>query len=192
MSESALLRNELEPGIVTLTFYGPDKLNALSTPLLRQLETEVERVYTEATTRVVILTGAGDRTFVAGADLDEYRGNRAKEFIAYQMESRRIFDKLEALPMPTIAAIRGYALGGGFELALCCDVILCAESARLDLPEGFARPFATRRRHTAPHARWRECLRGRSPGAARRDSLRRLGPPFRRLLRTVPGSSYLA
>jgi enoyl-CoA hydratase/carnithine racemase len=136
MSEPPLLRNEVEPGIIRLTFNRPDKLNALSTPLLRQLEIEVDRLCTEAATRVVILTGAGDRAFVAGADIDEYRDNRAREFIAYQMESRRIFDKLEALPMPTIAAIRGYALGGGFEIALCCDVIICAESARLGLPEG--------------------------------------------------------
>jgi enoyl-CoA hydratase/carnithine racemase len=86
--------------------------------------------------RVVILTGAGERAFVAGADIAEYRGNRADAFAAYQFESRRVFDKLEALPQPTIAAIRGYALGGGFELALCCDLVVCAQSARLGLPEG--------------------------------------------------------
>ncbi len=86
--------------------------------------------------RVVILAGAGDRAFVAGADIAEYRGNRAAAFAAYQFRSRRVFDRLEGLPQPTIAAIRGYALGGGFELALCCDLIVCARSARLGLPEG--------------------------------------------------------
>jgi enoyl-CoA hydratase len=136
MPEPMILRDEVELGVVRLTFNRPDKLNALSTPLLRELETEIDWLHSEAAVRVVILTGAGDRAFVAGADIAEYRDNRSKEFIAYQMESRRIFDKLEALPKPTIAAIRGYALGGGFEIALCCDVIICAESARLGLPEG--------------------------------------------------------
>ena len=73
---------------------------------------------------------------MAGADIAEYRGNRTAAFTAYQLESRRVFDKLEALPQPTIAAIRGYALGGGFEIALCCDILVCAQSARLGLPEG--------------------------------------------------------
>ena len=136
MSESPIVRDEIERGIVRLTFNRPEKLNALSMPLMQALGAEVDRLQGEAATRVVILTGAGERAFVAGADIAEYRGNRTKEFIAFQTESRRIFDKLEALPMPTIAAIRGYALGGGFEIALCCDVIICAESARLGLPEG--------------------------------------------------------
>lgn len=130
------MRDEVEPGIVRLTFNRPDKLNALSTPLLRELERELDRLRADEASRVVILAGAGGRAFVAGADIAEYGGDRAKEFIAYQMESRRIFDKLEALPKPTIAAVRGYALGGGFEIVLCCDVIICAESARLGLPEG--------------------------------------------------------
>jgi enoyl-CoA hydratase len=136
MSESPVVLDEIEPGIVRLTFNRPDKLNALSIPLMQALEAELDRLEADASARVVILTGAGERAFVAGADIAEYRGARTKAFIAYQTDSRRIFDKLEALPMPTIAAIRGYALGGGFEIALCCDVILCAESARLGLPEG--------------------------------------------------------
>jgi enoyl-CoA hydratase/carnithine racemase len=84
----------------------------------------------------VILAGAGEKAFVAGADIAEYRGNRIAAFNAYQFTSRRVFDKLEALPQPTIAAVRGYALGGGFEIALCCDIMICAESARMGLPEG--------------------------------------------------------
>ena len=136
MSEPSILRDEVEPGIVRLTFNRPEKLNTLSTPLMNAFEAELDRLQGEPAARVVILTGAGGRAFVAGADIAEYRGDRAKEFITYQMESRRIFDKLAALPKPTIAAIRGYALGGGFEIALCCDVIVCAESARLGLPEG--------------------------------------------------------
>lgn len=136
MDDKPLLRDLIEPGIVKLTFNRPDKLNALSTPLLRELETELDAIAADPSVRVVILTGAGERAFVAGADIAEYRGNRADAFAAYQFDGRRVFDKIEALPQPTIAAIRGYALGGGFELALCCDLIVCAESARLGLPEG--------------------------------------------------------
>jgi enoyl-CoA hydratase len=126
----------MEPGIIQLTFNRPDKLNALSTPMIRALESEIDGIGVDRSIRVVILAGAGDRAFVAGADIGEYRGNRAQAFAAYQFESRRVFDKLERLPQPTIAAVKGYALGGGFELALCCDLIICAESARLGLPEG--------------------------------------------------------
>jgi enoyl-CoA hydratase/carnithine racemase len=104
--------------------------------MIRSLEAELDAIAADRQVRAVILTGAGERAFVAGADIAEYRGNRQAVFAAYQFESRRVFDKLEALPQPTIAAIRGYALGGGFEIALCCDVIVCAASAWLGLPEG--------------------------------------------------------
>ena len=136
MTDSVPLREDVEPGIVRLVFNRPEKLNALSTPLVRALEAEIDAIANDRAVRVVILTGAGERAFVAGADIAEYQGNRTKAFADYQFESRRVFDKLEALPKPTIAAIRGYALGGGFELALCCDIIVCATSARLGLPEG--------------------------------------------------------
>jgi enoyl-CoA hydratase/carnithine racemase len=136
MPEPLILREDLEPGIALLTLNRPDKLNALSTPMVRELDAALDAIAGDPAIRVTILTGAGERAFVAGADIVEYRGERTAEFVAYQFEARRVFDKLEALPKPTIAAIRGYALGGGFELALCCDVIVCATSARLGLPEG--------------------------------------------------------
>jgi enoyl-CoA hydratase/carnithine racemase len=136
MSDDLVVREEVEPGIVSLTFNRPGKMNALSTPMLREFEMHLDALAGDSAARAVIITGAGEKAFVAGADIGEYRGNRAPEFISYQFESRRIFDKLEALSKPTIAAIRGYALGGGFEIALCCDLIICAMSARLGLPEG--------------------------------------------------------
>lgn len=136
MSDALLLRDQIEPGTISLTFNRPEKMNALSTPLMQALEAELDAIARDPSVRVVILTGAGDKAFIAGADIGEYRGNRREAFIAYQLDSRRIFDKLEALPQPTIAAIKGYALGGGFEVALCCDLIVVAQSARLGLPEG--------------------------------------------------------
>lgn len=136
MTDQVLLRDAVEPGVVRLTFNRPDKLNALSSPMIAAFEAEIGAIAKDPSVRVVILTGAGERAFVAGADIAEYRGNRAAAFADYQFTSRRVFDKLEALPQPTIAAIRGYALGGGFEIALCCDILICAQSARLGLPEG--------------------------------------------------------
>jgi enoyl-CoA hydratase/carnithine racemase len=136
MAEPLILKELLEPGIVRLTFNRPEKLNALSGEMIALFEAELDRIAADPTVRVLILTGAGGRAFVAGADIAEYRGNRTAAFMAYQFTSRRVFDKLEALPQPTIAAVAGYALGGGFEIALCCDILICAESARLGLPEG--------------------------------------------------------
>ncbi len=136
MSEDPILRDEMLPGVARLTFNRPDKLNALSTPMLRMLARHLDAIAGDRAVRVLVLAGAGGRSFVAGADIAEYRGGRNAAFAAYQFESRRVFDALETLPKPTIAAIGGYALGGGFEIALCCDVLICAESARLGLPEG--------------------------------------------------------
>jgi enoyl-CoA hydratase len=104
--------------------------------MIHAFEAALDAIAVDRSVRVLVLTGAGEKAFVAGADIAEYRGNRAAAFAAYQFESRRAFDKLEALPQPTIAAVRGYALGGGFEIALACDIIVCASSARFGLPEG--------------------------------------------------------
>lgn len=136
MKTEFVQQRTVAPGVTQITFNRPEVLNALSTPLLQQFDAVLDAIATDAAVRVVILTGAGEKAFVAGADIREYRGGQTSAFAAYQFESRRIFDKLEAFPKPTIAAIRGYALGGGFEIALCCDVIICAQSARLGLPEG--------------------------------------------------------
>ena len=136
MTQSLILRESPEPGIVRLVFNRPDKLNALSAEMVAQFEAELDAIAADRTVRVLILAGAGGKAFVAGADIAEYRGHRTAAFNAYQFTSRRVFDKLEALPQPTIAAIGGYALGGGFEIALCCDILVCGQSARLGLPEG--------------------------------------------------------
>jgi enoyl-CoA hydratase len=135
MNQSLVVREPLIDGAVRLRFNRPEKLNALSTPMVEQLERHLDDIASDTGVRAVVLSGTGGKAFVAGADIAEYQGNRHAEFIAYQLQSRRVFDKLEALPQPTIAAVQGYALGGGFELALCCDILVCARSARLGLPE---------------------------------------------------------
>lgn len=135
MTAAALLQDTLADGVVQLTFNRPDKMNALSTPMLEAFDSALTEIADDNAVRVVVLRGAGGKAFVAGADIAEYRGDQTTAFIAYQRRGRKVFDKLERLPQPTIAAIDGYALGGGFEIALCCDIIICSESAQLGLPE---------------------------------------------------------
>lgn len=122
--------------IAVLTFNRAEKMNALSTPLLQEFEAHLNAIENDNKIRIVIITGAGEKAFVAGADIAEYADGSAQAFIDYQFNSRRLFDYIEAYPKPIIAAINGYALGGGFEIALCCDVLICSENARLGLPEG--------------------------------------------------------
>lgn len=122
--------------IAILTFNRPDKMNALSTALLGQLDDTLHRVEADPAVRVVILTGAGEKAFVAGADIGEYAGQTFAQFVEYQLNARRLFDYLAGFPKPVIGAINGYALGGGFEIALCCDVLIASRSAQFGLPEG--------------------------------------------------------
>jgi enoyl-CoA hydratase/carnithine racemase len=136
MAEPLILSETPEPGIARLVFNRPEKLNALSADMIAEFEAALDAIATDPATRAVILAGAGEKAFVAGADIAEYRGHRLAAFNAYQFTSRRVFDKLEALPQPTIAAVGGYALGGGFEIALCCDIIIASPRARFGLPEG--------------------------------------------------------
>ncbi len=131
-----VLLDRPEDGIAVLTLNRPEKLNALSTALLAEFNAALDAVEADPAVRVLILTGAGEKAFAAGADIAEYQGRRDKAFMDFQFAGRRINDRLEAFPKPTIAAVNGYALGGGFEIVLCCDVIVVSTSARLGLPEG--------------------------------------------------------
>lgn len=110
-----------------------DKLGALSSGLVGALGEQIASVSSSGT-RCLILTGTG-RGFIAGADIQEYSGATTEEFTDYQVRSRAVFDALSDLALPTIAAVNGYAFGGGFELALCCDLILATERATFALPE---------------------------------------------------------
>jgi enoyl-CoA hydratase len=111
-----------------------DRLGALSREMVKALRRYAEGLADDPDVRVLILTGTG-RGFIAGADINEYEGVDQATFDAYQRLSRQTFDAIEKLPMPTIAAVNGYAFGGGFELALCCDLIVASTSARFALPE---------------------------------------------------------
>lgn len=128
--------SDLHPGIRQVLFNRPEKLNALSSALMAEFEVALDAAAADPDVRVIVLRGAGGRAFVAGADIAEYQGDKRAAFIAYQQNSRRVFDKLERLPKVVICAIDGFALGGGFEIALCCDILLVAPDAQLGLPEG--------------------------------------------------------
>jgi enoyl-CoA hydratase/carnithine racemase len=109
-------------------------LGALSRGMVEALLGYLDELAADDAVRALVLTGTG-RGFVAGADIGEYHGAAQVDFDAYQRLSRRAFEALTTLPQPAIAAVNGYALGGGFEVALCCDLIVASSAARFGLPE---------------------------------------------------------
>lgn len=136
MGEELILCESPKSGVQVWTFNRPEKLNALSTALLQRLDHLLQAASVDASPRCVVLTGAGVKAFVAGADIEEYSKQTREQFVDYQHFSRDLFCRLERLEVPTVAAINGYALGGGFEVALCCDILIAAEHAEMGLPEG--------------------------------------------------------
>ena len=125
---------EAEGQIGIITINRPKALNALNSQVLRELDKVLGQVDTD-TVRVLILTGAGDRAFVAGADISEMSTFTKEEGEAFGREGNNIFRRLETFPIPVIAAVNGFALGGGCELALSCDIRICSEQAVFGQPE---------------------------------------------------------
>lgn len=124
----------VEGRIATLTINRPDKMNALNGPTRRALREALAVIETNDTVRVVIVTGAGDKAFIAGADIAEFEG-RAPMDQFRAMDAPTVFDALDAFPKPVIAAINGYCLGGGCELAMACDIRIASDRAKLGQPE---------------------------------------------------------
>lgn len=122
-------------GIATVTINNPDKLNALDTDHLEALLGTLRTLSTDASVRVVILTGAGDRAFVAGANITRMATFSHDEGLQFGRLGHAVAAEIERLPQPVIAAIRGFALGGGTELALACDIRICAHDAVFAQPE---------------------------------------------------------
>jgi len=120
-------------GVVTLTINSPATLNALNTTLLRELEVFVDAIDVAAT-RVLVITGEG-KAFVAGADISEMAHLTEAEGLAFGQRGSRVFKKIEDLPFPVIAAVNGFALGGGCELAMACDIRIASKKARFGQPE---------------------------------------------------------
>ncbi len=122
--------------IAVVTINRPKVLNALDVPTLLELETAFERVERDDNVRVIIITGAGERAFVAGGDIADLNSrNGLAHYREFAEIVHRVFRKIEICDKPTIAAVNGYALGGGTELVLATDIRILAENARLGLPE---------------------------------------------------------
>jgi enoyl-CoA hydratase len=128
------LRIERSGRVATITIDRPEKRNALNAVVRRELVQALDSMEMDDEVRVVVVTGAGDKAFVAGADIGEFAERTPIQQRA-AMEGRRVFDVVATFPKPTIAAINGYALGGGCELALACDLRVAARSARFGQPE---------------------------------------------------------
>jgi enoyl-CoA hydratase len=125
----------VEAGIATLTFNRPKVLNALNLKTIEEVADAVRTVDADETIRVLILTGAGDRAFVAGADIGELQKLSPVGAAQFAAEGQKVLFAIESLPIPTIACINGFALGGGCEIAMTCDFMYASEKARFGQPE---------------------------------------------------------
>ncbi len=126
---------EIDQAVATITFNRPKALNALNDALFNDLDIALDQVGANTDIRVLILTGAGEKAFVAGADISELSKMNPLQGKSFSKKGQRIFSRLEALPIPVIAAVNGFALGGGSEAALACDFIYASENALFGLPE---------------------------------------------------------
>lgn len=134
MSEDRVLLVEKKDRIATLTINRPDKMNALNGEVRRALVDALAQLRNDSDVRVVVITGAGEKAFIAGADIEEFKDARPVD--QYRaMQEGDIFSAIERFPKPVIAMINGFCLGGGCELAMACDIRIASADARLGQPE---------------------------------------------------------
>lgn len=135
MSQYVNLLFEAKDRVGVITLHRPKALNALNTELLQELSNLLDHIKEDKSVEVVIITGSGEKAFVAGADITEMQKLTAIEGRNFGKIGQDVFNKLENLPQPVIAAINGFALGGGCELAMACDVRIASEKAKFGQPE---------------------------------------------------------
>jgi len=135
MSYSHILFEMDEHGVALITVNRPDKLNALSIAVVAELAEAFQRLTNDAAVRAAIVTGAGEKAFVAGADINELAVLSPFESRELALGGQRTFRMLETCRKPSVAAINGFALGGGLELAMACTVRFASENARMGQPE---------------------------------------------------------
>ena len=129
------LLTEIETGIFIITINRPDKLNALNKDVFNDLDKVTDEIYQNREIKSAIITGAGSKAFVAGADISEFLTLNASQAAQLSTRGHRVFDKIEDSPKPIVAAVNGFALGGGCELALACHFIYASENAKFGQPE---------------------------------------------------------
>ena len=131
--EYNFLKVEHNNGITVLKISAPKSLNALNSTILKELDACIGQELTD--TRVLIITGDGEKSFVAGADISEMAHLNEPEGFEFGRLGAQVFRKIEVLPIPVIAAVNGFALGGGCELAMSCDIRICSSNAKFGQPE---------------------------------------------------------
>ena len=124
----------IRDGIARLTFRRPEVLNAMNAAMMDEIIDGLQFIIADASVRVAIISGTG-KAFMAGADIKEYAVLGEDEFKRFQQNGLKLYDLIEQAEIPFIAAINGFALGGGFEIALSCDLVVATASAKLGLPE---------------------------------------------------------
>ena len=122
--------------IAVLRFNRPDQLNAMNREMMDEIISGIVAINKSDKALVGVITGNG-RAFMAGADIKEYASQTPEQFKSFQERGIKLYESIENAPKPWIAAVNGFALGGGFEIALACDMILASESAKMGLPEVF-------------------------------------------------------
>ena len=128
--------SESNNGITTITINRPNKLNALNRDTIQELHDALDAANTDANTKVIIITGSGDKAFVAGADISEFAHFNVENGGKLAAKGQELlFDFVENLSTPVIAAVNGFALGGGLELAMACHFRIASDSAKMGLPE---------------------------------------------------------
>ena len=136
MANYTALIISLENNILTITINRPDKLNALNKTVIEELGTAIDEIYNSPEIKSAIITGSGPKAFVAGADISEFIALDGKAGKALAQKGQdSVFSKIENSPKPIIAAVNGFALGGGCELAMACHFRLCSENAKFGQPE---------------------------------------------------------
>ncbi|MBU1370474.1 MAG: enoyl-CoA hydratase/isomerase family protein, partial [Bacteroidetes bacterium] len=134
MSDFKILTTEIRNGIAVVTIKRPEALNALNSLFFEEMDRLVEQLSQDPEIRVMVITGEG-KAFVAGADIAEMVSKTALEGTAFGRRGQQTFRSLELLPFPVIAAINGFALGGGLELAMACDFRIASVKAKFGQPE---------------------------------------------------------
>lgn len=129
------LRFSIQDGLALLVIDRPKALNALNEAVLSQIDLAWDRLEEDPAVRVVILTGGGEKAFVAGADISELKGLSQQQGFRAGRRGQRLFSRIEQSRLLTIAAVNGFALGGGLELAMACDIRVLSEKAVVGLPE---------------------------------------------------------